>query len=228
MAIEFDPALNRYQSVTSGIPAAKSAETTKTSEAESTKKASEGQAAEGAASEGKIEQEPDSVELSDDAKSVNKMSAEERAALVKSLKADQEYQMTRFVNMMTQTFTKQGFTQKNAEDDSFWKMFSSGNLSVDLETKKAAQEAISEDGYWGVNQTSDRIIDFAKALTGGDPDKIEEMRSAFEKGFKKAGKTWGGDLPDISQRTYDAVMEKFDKMAEEAKKTSATPVDTEG
>ena len=53
-------------------------------------------------------------------------------------------------------------------------------------------------------------------------------RTAFEKGFKKASKTWGSDLPDISQRTYDAVMEKFDKMAEEAKKTSATPVDTEG
>ena len=43
-----------------------------------------------------------------------------------------------------------------------------------------------------------------------------------------AGKSWGGDLPDISQRTYDAVMEKFDQMAEEAKKTSSTPVDTEG
>ena len=80
----------------------------------------------------------------------------------------------------------------------------------------------------GVNQTSDRIIDFANALTGGDPDKIEDMRSAFEKGFKKASKTWGSDLPDISQRTYDAVMEKFDKMAEEAKKnTTTTPTTPE-
>lgn len=210
MAIEFDPALNRYQSVTSGIPAAKSAETTKTSEAESTQKASEGQAAEGAASEGKIEQEPDSVELSDDAKSVNKMSAEERAALVKSLKADQEYQMTRFVNMMTQTFTKQGFTQKNAEDDSFWKMFSSGNLSVDLETKKAAQEAISEDGYWGVNQTSDRIFKMAQALAGDDPEKMKTMQEAVKKGYEAAGKAWGGDLPDIAGKTIDAVNKMFD------------------
>ena len=39
---------------------------------------------------------------------------------------------------------------------------------------------------------------------------------AFKKGYKQAEETWGGKLPDISQRTYDAVMEKFDKMAQEA------------
>ncbi|MCR4789064.1 MAG: hypothetical protein K5888_10790 [Lachnospiraceae bacterium] len=79
-----------------------------------------------------------------------------------------------------------------------------------------AKEDISEDGYWGVKQTSQRILDFAVALTGGDPDKIEEMRSAFEKGYKMAEKTWGGELPDICKQTYEAVFAGFDKMAEEA------------
>ncbi len=79
-----------------------------------------------------------------------------------------------------------------------------------------AKEDISEDGYWGVKQTSQRILDFAVALTGGDPDKIEEMRSAFEKGYKMAEETWGGELPDICKQTYDAVFAGFDKMAEEA------------
>ena len=68
-------------------------------------------------------------------------------------------------------------------------------------------------------QTSDRILDFAKALSGGDPDKIETMKNAFIKGFKEATGAWGKDLPDISQRTYDAVMEKFDAWSKEAKKT---------
>ena len=27
---------------------------------------------------------------------------------------------------------------------------------------------------------------------------------------------WGGSLPEISQKTYDAVMEKFDKLAADA------------
>ena len=211
MALEFDPKLNRYQnSVTNSIPAVKSNGAAKTAETESTKKASEAQAAEGAASEGKVEQAPDSVDLSDDAKSINKMSAEDRAALVKSLKADLDNQMNRFINMMTSSFTKQGFTAKTAEDDSFWRMFSSGNLSVDLETKKAAQEAISEDVYWGVNQTSERIFKMAQALAGDDPEKMKQMQAAVEKGYKAAGAAWGGDLPEIAGKTIDAVNKMFE------------------
>ena len=47
------------------------------------------------------------------------------------------------------------------------------------------------------------------------------MREAFKKGYKMAEKTWGGELPDISKRTYDAVMEKFDKLAEDAGLTTS-------
>ena len=67
--------------------------------------------------------------------------------------------------------------------------------------------------YFG---TAQRILDFAKALTGGDPSKIEEMREAFEKGFKQATETWGDELPEISQKTYAATMQKFDQWASEA------------
>ena len=37
------------------------------------------------------------------------------------------------------------------------------------------------------------------------------MIEAFQKGYKEATKTWGKQLPDISSRTYDAVMEKMNK-----------------
>ena len=59
-------------------------------------------------------------------------------------------------------------------------------------------------------------------MAGDDPEKLEEMRAAFQKGFDQATKTWGGELPDISQRTYDAVMEKFDKLTGKAEETTAT------
>ena len=78
------------------------------------------------------------------------------------------------------------------------------NLGLDVVRKR-------EDGYWGVEQTSERILDFAKALSGNDPDKADLLLDAFKKGFKEATKTWGDELPDISKRTYDAVLEKFDK-----------------
>ncbi len=146
--------------------------------------------------------------------------------MINKMKADADARTAQLRSLVEKMMTGQATAYGKAND--IWSFLRSGNYTVDAATKAQAQADIAEDGYWGVNQTSDRIIDFAKALTGGDPDKIEDMRAAFEKGFKKAGKTWGGDLPDISQRTYDAVMEKFDKMAEEAKKTSATPVDTEG
>lgn len=146
--------------------------------------------------------------------------------LINKLKADSDARIAQMRSLVEKMMAGQANTYGKAND--IWSFLREGNFTVDAATKKQAQADIAEDGYWGVNQTSDRIIDFAKALTGGDPSKIEDMRAAFEKGFKMAGKTWGGNLPDISQRTYDAVMEKFDQMAEEAKKTSATPVDTEG
>ena len=85
------------------------------------------------------------------------------------------------------------------------------DIQVDEQTKIQAQKDISDDGYWGVEQTSDRILDFAKALSGNDPEKADLLIDAFKKGFEDATKSWGKDLPDISQRTYDAVLEKFDK-----------------
>ena len=83
---------------------------------------------------------------------------------------------------------------------------------MDPETKAQAQADIAEDGYWGVEKTSDRIIQFATALTGGDPDKLDSMIDAFKEGYKQAEKTWGGELPEISKQTYDAVLEKFEKI----------------
>ena len=77
--------------------------------------------------------------------------------------------------------SKQGQTFNSA--NGIWSILAGGNLEVDEATKLQAQKDIAEDGYWGVKQTSERILDFANALTGGDPDKIEEMRDAFKKGY---------------------------------------------
>ena len=139
--------------------------------------------------------------------------------LVNKLKADAEAHTRQLQSIVEQLMTKQGQTYNTA--NGIWSFLASGNFTVDAATQAQAQKDIADDGYWGVEQTSDRIIDFATALTGGDPDKIEEMRDAFKKGYKQAEETWGGELPDISKRTYDAVMEKFDKLAEDAGLTTS-------
>lgn len=135
------------------------------------------------------------------------------AAIVAQLKADAEKHAAQLQSLVQQMISKQGNSYGQATD--MWKFLASGNYTVDAATKAQAQADIAEDGYWGVNQTSDRILDFAKALSGGDPDKMEEMRSAFQKGFKEATKSWGKELPEISSKTYDAVMQKFDKWQED-------------
>ncbi len=134
--------------------------------------------------------------------------------MIAKLKADADARTAQLQSLVEKMLTKQGQTYGKAND--IWSILSSGNFTVDPATKAQAQADIAEDGYWGVSQTSQRILDFATALTGGDPDKIEEMRSAFQKGYKMAEKTWGGNLPSISQQTYDAVMKGFDQMAEDA------------
>jgi len=138
--------------------------------------------------------------------------------MIAKLKADADARTAQFKSLVEQLIGKQATTNGKATD--IWSFLSKGDFTVDAATKEQAQKDIAEDGYWGVEKTSDRIIDFANALTGGDPDKIEEMREAFKKGYKQAEKTWGGELPDISKRTYDAVMKKFDDLA--AGKTAAT------
>ena len=136
-------------------------------------------------------------------------------ALINQLKADAEARTAQLKSLVEKLISGQGNAIGTADDTSIWSFLRKGDFTVDAATKAQAQADIAEDGYWGVNQTSDRIVDFAKALTGGDPDKIEEMREAFKKGFKQAEETWGGELPEISQKTYDAVLEKFDAWAEE-------------
>ncbi len=161
-------------------------------------------------SAGAVKKDVDQAEFSKDTAVTKKMSDSERSALVQSLKDDLNNQMSRFTNMMTQMFQKQGITANLSQGNDFWRFMASGNYTVDEKTKADAQAAISEDGYWGVSQTSQRIFDFAHALAGDDPEKMKEMQEAVEKGFKQAGEAWGGDLPSICGDTHTAVSKWFD------------------
>ena len=162
------------------------------------------------ASASAVQKDVDRAEFSKDTAVPGKMSDSERSALVQSLKDDLNNQMSRFTNMMTQMFQKQGITTNLSQGNDFWKFMASGNYSVDAKTKADAQAAISEDGYWGVSQTSQRIFDFAKALAGDDPEKMKEMQAAVEKGFKQAEDAWGGSLPSICGDTHTAIGKLFD------------------
>lgn len=88
-----------------------------------------------------------------------------------------------------------------------------GSLQVDSATRLKAQQDVSEDGYWGVKQTSQRLIDFAINVSGGDKAKFAELKAAIEKGFANAEKKWGGALPDICMQTKEATMKGLEEWA---------------
>ena len=191
-----------------GITSATSAYSTYSAQSKSTETKSEAaatQATNAAESTGVVYEPSESV------KAVSTKKYQPNTELIAKLKADADARTAQFKSLVEQMLLGQGKTFNNAND--IWSILSSGDFTVDPATKAQAQADIAEDGYWGVKQTSQRILDFATALTGGDPDKIEEMRAALEKGYKQAEETWGGELPEISKQTYDAVMKGFDEMA---------------
>jgi len=77
-------------------------------------------------------------------------------------------------------------------------------------SQEEAQSLIEDDGYFGVEQTSDRIVDFAAGLSGDDPSRLDAIKQGVEQGFQEALDAFGGWLPDISYATYNTVMEKLD------------------
>ena len=132
----------------------------------------------------------------------------QNSALIAKMKADSDNRISQLRGIVEQMMSKQGAAIGKADD--MWSFLAGGNFTVSADVKAQAQADIAEDGYWGVNQTSDRILDFAKALSSNDKSKAQELADAFKKGFDQATKAWGGKLPDISQQTYDKVLEKFD------------------
>lgn len=90
------------------------------------------------------------------------------------------------------------------------------NIEVDDSTRRNAQQELSQEGFWGVKQTSERAIAFAKALAGGDPSKIALLRTSIEEGYKAAEQAWGGELPEISKQTLEATLKGLEDWAKEA------------
>lgn len=144
-----------------------------------------------------------------DSVSTKKNSSTDRSVLVKQLQADSERLKNNLLDIVRKSITGQGNAFAIASEDDLWHVLASGNFTADANTIAQAKADIADDGYWGVDQTSSRIVDFAITLSGNDTSKAETLIEAFKKGYAQATGAWGKDLPDISSKTYDAVLEKF-------------------
>lgn len=87
-------------------------------------------------------------------------------------------------------------------------------------TPEEARAAISEGGAYSVDAVATRIMDMATAMAGGDPDKLEMLRGAVEKGFEQAGfsfkkATGQSSMPEITEKTHTEIMKRFDELREQ-------------
>ena len=127
---------------------------------------------------------------------------------IQNLKEESERTYSHLKEMVRQLLERQGLKLKDLENPTTI-------VNVDETARIEALEMISEGGSLSPEAVSDRIVEFAKAISGGDKEKYETLKAAIQEGFKEAEKILGGKLPEISQKTYEMVMEKLDKWAKE-------------
>jgi hypothetical protein len=87
-------------------------------------------------------------------------------------------------------------------------------------TQDEASSLISENGFFGVTQTSDRVSNFVFSFAGDDVDLLQKGRDGIVQGFEDAKKLFGGELPEISYKTQERTLSLIDEKINSLKKES--------
>lgn len=127
--------------------------------------------------------------------------------VIKQMKGELSNKNQQLQNLVDQLLSKQAKKYTTLKD--LFTDIKDGKVDVDPATIAQAQKDVADDGYWGVDKTSDRLVDMAKALSGGDSSKADTLIAAIKKGFDQAADAWGGELPEICQKTIDAAVQKL-------------------
>ncbi|MFA5524719.1 MAG: hypothetical protein WDA24_10220, partial [Tissierellales bacterium] len=122
-------------------------------------------------------------------------------ATIQKLKAESERTYGSLIRLIEDLLKRQGKSLKLIDPTEV--------IEIDEQARLEAQEMIAPDGQLGAEAVSQRIVDFAIAISGGDKSKLDSLKGAIDEGFKQAEEILG-ELPDISRQTYDLIMEKLD------------------
>ena len=91
-----------------------------------------------------------------------------------------------------------------------------GKPIMDLSPEEAT-DLVSENGFFGITQTSDRVSNFVFSFAGDDLEKLQKGRDGIVKGFEEANKMFGGNLPEISYKTQERTLALIDAKIESLK-----------
>jgi len=128
-------------------------------------------------------------------------------------KLDQLWRDTDYAMDAVRKLISSALGRDDASGQGFWAVRSK-NIKLSEADRAHAQQLVSEDGFFGVKQTTDRLVGFAKAMVGegASEAQIEKMRAAVQKGFDEVARMFGGfdKLPQVTKDTHAAVMKAFD------------------
>jgi hypothetical protein len=141
-----------------------------------------------------------------------KLSKDEAADIRSQITENANAMMLKSVNVQGKLVSKEvGSEELQADFQNFLKDIGYDGKPIAELSQDEASKLVSEDGIFGVKQTSERIANFVINGAGGDEDMLRAGREGMLQGFKDAEAMWGGELPEISQKTMDAALEMVDK-----------------
>ncbi len=141
-----------------------------------------------------------------------KLSKDEAAEIRAELKENSQMRSFNMASIQGQINGKADkFTQNYQDLQTFLNDIGYDGKSIAELSQSEATDLISEDGFFGIDKTSQRIADFVINGSGGDEDRLRAGREGMIAGFKEAEQLWGGTLPDISQQTMQKAIELVDK-----------------
>ncbi|MZP29435.1 hypothetical protein GTO91_06920 [Heliobacterium undosum] len=139
---------------------------------------------------------------------------------VNRLKQQAEQRYNRLIETVRQLIVEQGKSAKGG-GNAGGETPGADEPVIDSPELLAAREQAAKDiqpgGEFGADKVAERILRFAVALSGGDPGRLDVLRKAFEDGYGKAAKAFGGELPEVCQDTYKKVMDGFDQWEQTGK-----------
>lgn len=82
---------------------------------------------------------------------------------------------------------------------------------LDTLSQTEASELVSENGFFGITNTSDRISNFVISGAGDDLSRLQAGREGVMRGFEEVKRLWGDELPEISQKTMERTLLNIDR-----------------
>ena len=165
----------------------------------------------------KADQAAASLEVSVKGKSNNAYFKPDLVKIRNMQAENQQKMLEKMLGTAKDSFIRQAGGLKNILERALQGQKTEGiTVSVSAQDIDQAKIDVAEGGYWSAENTASRLVEFAKALSGNNPEQADKMISAIQNGFKQAEELWGGKLPEISQQTLRLTMEKMENWKKEA------------